>query len=345
MKAIIYYTSKTLAHIAVKFYYSKIEINGQENIPKKGPYIYAINHQNAFLDAVIVGSRDRTHTYFMTRSDIFKPPFDYILRAMKMMPIYRIRDGYKNLSKNDEVFDEVTNILDNDNAILIFPEGNHGEEYYLRTLTKGISRLAIKSQLKMDKEIKIIPVGLNYFDHYNSGHKLIINYGPELNVKDFLSAYDEHPHQGLLKITKAISEAMKPTLVIEDNTEEYPAQKKVFHLSNEKYNFSELKSNIDNSDFQKDKSPNVFFRYLANGIAVLNWPFLALCRYILNNKVKQPIFHSSLKLAFMIYLFPLWLLFSFTIVSLLGGAKLGFSVIVVQLVTLWLRRVVGKYSH
>jgi len=163
--SLLYQFLSRSGRMALPFYFGRLEVNGKEHIPRDAPYIIAPNHQSAFLDAVLMGCFHRKPVSFLTRSDVFVEPFTKVLTALNMMPVYRIRDGYEKLSKNEEVFARCREILSSGNPVLIFPEGNMGEGHFLRPLTKGTSRMAIQSQLEITKDIYILPVGINYFHH------------------------------------------------------------------------------------------------------------------------------------------------------------------------------------
>ncbi len=345
IKNIFHWVAKSLAKVSLRFYFRGIAFEGKQNIPTEGPLIYAVNHQNAFLDAVIVGGFSRLPTYFMTRSDVFVPPFDWFLDALKMMPIYRIRDGYKSLSKNDAIFETCNKLLKEKKAILIFPEGNHGLDYYLRQLTKGISRISLQSQSSMDVAIKIIPTGLNYFNHFHSGHKLIVKYGEPIDVTDYLAAYNDHNHKGLKKITDAISVEMQKTLVIPTNSDDYSTQKKIFQRKNESSSFSSLRSGINDIVKTSDERKYPVLSRVGALFSLPNLPPLLLTWWVLKNKVKQKIFYSSIKVAMLIFIFPFWFLIVFGLVWLFAGLKWAAIVLAIQIVTLIIRRELVRFNH
>ena len=75
VKSLFYRIIKYYCRILVHFFFGKVEIIGRENIPKNLPVIYSSNHQNAFMDAVIIGGLSQKITYSITRSDVFKKQF------------------------------------------------------------------------------------------------------------------------------------------------------------------------------------------------------------------------------------------------------------------------------
>lgn len=339
IKELIYRIVKIIANLGLSLYFRGIDKIGQAHIPKDDtPVIYAINHQNALIDAIIVGALSPLPTYFLTRSDVFKPPFDWFLDALKMMPIYRIRDGYGSLSKNDQVFETCKNILDGHNAILIFPEGNHGLNYYLRPLTKGISRMALQSQVEIDSDIKIVPVGLNYFDHHHSGHKLIVKYGQPLSVSDYLDDYSEHKQKGLRKITADLAPLMKETLIIPENSDDYDKQINIFQRKNEHLSFEALKNGVNDPSLLSREKTYPFLAQIGRIFGILNFPPLVLGKFIIDKKVSQTIFYASVKMALVILIFPIWFIICFLIVWLTAGILWAIGFFTLQIVTLIIRR-------
>ena len=182
--------------------------------PKNNPLLVTPNHQNAFLDALLVGAFIPRELHFLTRADVFTKRSIPFMKLLNMMPVYRIRDGYSALSRNEAVFDGCRKIFERRESILIFPEGNHGKEYYLRPLTKGAARLALQSQTKLEEPLMILPIGLNYFDHQSANSTVIIRFGKPIVVSDHVDGYEKHQASGLIKMRDTISEGMKNTLLI-----------------------------------------------------------------------------------------------------------------------------------
>jgi 1-acyl-sn-glycerol-3-phosphate acyltransferase len=177
-------------------YYRKIEITYTKPISIKKPIILAPNHQNALMDALAVVIQLPYQSIFLTRADIFKKKIIIrILRYMKMLPIYRIRDGISSLSQNEEIFEETTSILRNKyNPLSIFPEGNHGNKRRLRPLVKGIFRIAFRAQADYGNKpgVQIVPIGIDYSHYQKFRQTLYINIGEPIEVSEFWDQYEEN---------------------------------------------------------------------------------------------------------------------------------------------------------
>lgn len=185
----IYYT--LLSRYVKLFFpsaYSKIEYRGLENIPKDAAIIYAPNHTNALMDALVVLFVDNKPKVFVARADMFRnKALAKILTFLKIMPIMRIRDGYANLKKNDEIINKAVDVLCSGTPFCILPEGTHRAMHSLLPLTKGIFRIALQAEEKLPegKPLYIVPFGIEYGNFFRYHSSLLINIGRPINVREF----------------------------------------------------------------------------------------------------------------------------------------------------------------
>ncbi len=344
-KKIIYNFAKFLAWVNLKLYFSKIEITGREKVPTgENPIILAVNHQAAFLDAVVAGTLSPLPVNFLTRSDVFKPATQWIFSAFNMIPIYRIRDGFASLSKNEAIFETCKQILLDQKQLLIFPEGNHAEEHFLRPITKGISRIALNSQLINSHDIMVVPVGINYFHHTRSGRKLSLFYGDPINVREFIPEDNKIGPRNLNDFRKAVMSGMKECLIIPEK-ENYEQTRFVFSRSNEKLSHSKIKGLVSEQSNFKQESRNGMAHLFSQLLKLPSLPVYLLYHWVEKNKVSQVAFISSIKLATGMFLFPVWVILSFLITALFFGWKVGGSLILVQVISVLLRRWIVPYSY
>ena len=124
--------------------YRRIKYVGLEKVPADGAVIYAPNHTNALMDALVILAMDRKQKVFVARADIFKnPKVAKILRFLKIMPIMRIRDGMDEVRKNTEIIHKSVDVLLDKVPFCILPEGRHQAKHSLLPLSKGIFRIAL----------------------------------------------------------------------------------------------------------------------------------------------------------------------------------------------------------
>lgn len=198
----LYFGLKRYVNLCFRIFYKNIYIKGLENIPEDKALIYAPNHVNALMDALAVAILEpfTQIKVFVARSDIFNSSFNKkALGFLKIIPAFRIRDGYEHLNKNHQSFYTATDVLKNNGSICIMPEGNQGPQHKIRPLVKGIFRIAFNSQLDLEnqKEVVIIPIGFEY-GHIVEIHKdLIIQIGKPIPVKNYLEEYKLNPAKAI----------------------------------------------------------------------------------------------------------------------------------------------------
>ena len=204
------------ASVIHRFYYRKITVVGLEKIPADTPVLFAPNHQNALMDALAVLFAARKPVGFLARADIFKKPaIAKTLNLLKILPIYRIRDGVEQLGRNQEVFENTIDVLNSNTPICILPEGNHEGKKQLRSLKKGIFRIAFQAEASTDFRLNlhIIPVGLDYSDYFNPGSDLVVVFGKPIKVADYATQYLENEQKTVHNLMSLLAESMRSVMI------------------------------------------------------------------------------------------------------------------------------------
>ncbi len=222
-------------------YYRKVIVFGREHIDWSAPNIFAPNHQNALMDALAVACTLKKHVIFLARADIFKKKFvARMLYVLKMLPVFRIRDGYENLKQNESTFQDTFRVMQHRTGIVILPEGNHAGYRRLRQLKKGICRIAYQaaeaSDFKLD--IKIVPVGLEFSHYWLFRQVLTVVYGHPISVSEYYDTYRENPTKGLLDLRDRLSSELKKVMVHIEAEEDYEAIDELRSIINGKYSDS-----------------------------------------------------------------------------------------------------------
>jgi len=209
LKKLWYNLFKIYVRTGLFFYTKKIKIVGRENIPKKGAVLFAVNHPNGLMDPLMVTTNTPRITHYLVRAAIFKKPIvKKFLGTLNLMPIYRIRDGVKELSKNTEVFNDCYDILNQQQALMIFPEGSHDRRRTIRTISKGFTRILFGALEKYPElKITVIPVGVTYQNSSQFPSKVAINYGKPIVANDFYNPNEINP--SIKKIKEAVSSQLK----------------------------------------------------------------------------------------------------------------------------------------
>ena len=208
----------------IRSYFKNHEYIGKNKIPSNGGVIYAVNHQNAFLDPILIAGRTRHPTYFLTRADIFKKPFvAKILSKLYMLPIYRQRDGANSIKKNENTFNQCYDILAGNGKLIIFPEGNHHYKKSLRPFKKGIARIALGAAEKYNYKIPIyiVPLGIDYENHFSMNGDLLLNAGEPIDISEYFKKHKKEPAETINNLSTEVYNRLEKLMINIKDLENY----------------------------------------------------------------------------------------------------------------------------
>lgn len=201
-------------------HYLEIKGIGLKRIPKEGACMIAATHPNSFLDAIIISCLIDRPLHFLARSDVFKAKWaDKILRKLNLIPIYRLQEGSKSLSRNDDTFRECHSILEQGGAILIFIEGLSLIDFKIRPLKKGLARIAFGYAQKNNFKLNcaIVPLSLNYDRPKDFRSKVNIGVGQVQYILDYQENFEMNENGAYEILNKVLhKELAEHTVQVED---------------------------------------------------------------------------------------------------------------------------------
>ncbi|MCK9167822.1 MAG: 1-acyl-sn-glycerol-3-phosphate acyltransferase [Bacteroidales bacterium] len=253
-----YAIGKWMINQVMRLYHRAIWISGLEKIPKKTPVVYGPNHQNALIDALALIYSIPGQPVFLARADIFKKRFlAWLFRGIKMLPVYRIRDGIDNLDHNDEIFEQAKRVLVDRKILALFPEAVHNPLRRLLPLKKGIPRIVFLTEEAHDFKLGtvVIPVGIYYSDTDRFDETLHIQFGDPIPVADFRELFKINPQKAHLALRDAMAEGMRPLMIDIRDKAHYIMYECIRHLYNKPMR-ERLNLNGDNQPlrFKADKA-------------------------------------------------------------------------------------------
>lgn len=176
--------------LATRRSYRRVEVLGQELVPKDGAILFAPNHSNAMMDPLVQLISYPEYIVFGARADMFnKPLFAKMLNFVRIIPMVRERDGIRNVIQNYESMDTVKETLAHNVPFCMYCEGTHRTTHSLLPLKKGIMRTAFYCDPLLVKDIWIVPAGIDYGDYFRFRSTAILEYGKPINVSRFLRTY------------------------------------------------------------------------------------------------------------------------------------------------------------
>ncbi|WP_318347132.1 1-acyl-sn-glycerol-3-phosphate acyltransferase [Aquipluma nitroreducens] len=218
--------------------HKRIVVTGRHLIPKGKPVIFAPNHQNALMDPLALVCTNSHQSVWLARADIFKSKrVGAILKYLKLLPVYRIRDGKDNLSNNEEIFAQVIQLLENNQTIALFPEAAHSGKRQMLPHKKAIPRIALEAEAKNDfkLDLQIVPVGITYSHYWKFNRSLIIQYGQPIQVKDYWIDYELNSQKAMLDLRDEIHRKLVSLILQIDSKTSYPEIENIRQLVGKEY--------------------------------------------------------------------------------------------------------------
>ena len=326
LKKLWLHSVRSYLRLGMFFYFKRIYVHNVENVPKDKPVLLLANHQNALLDALLIATKCGRFSYFLTRAAVFKKSFvSKILKSLQMLPVYRVRDGWNNISNNNAIFENCSEILNKNEVIVIFPEGSHNLARRVRPLSKGFTRIVFDTLEKYpDLDLQLVPIGLNFVKAENCPDSAAMYFGKSFAAKDFITA---NKNEGVIKLKEAVHSKIKSlTTHIPEENYETDLQK----LNNHNVDFLNpnevnlcLKNNFKNCE-TKSRNKTRFLNNIFQLLLKINLivPYL-IWKFVAQPKIREIEFKSTFRFALALTLVPLYLLIITFIIISFSSVSIG----------------------
>lgn len=160
----------------------RVKVEGQENVPKDGGAIVALNHRS-YWDVVFAGALMPRPLRYMAKSGLFKNPvFGALITALGAFPVQRGKGDIGAIKS-------ALKILGDKNIMLIFPEGKrvlNGERVKAKP---GVALISLKAR------VPVIPICIS--GEYKLFHKINFKIGEPL---EFSQSYGKKVDGGELQL-------------------------------------------------------------------------------------------------------------------------------------------------
>lgn len=335
MEKVLYWLLKYYTRTALKFYFRKWQIRFMNPLPE-GPVLLVANHQNAFLDALLVVCGSRRNPWFLTRANIFNnPAMRGIIHFLRMTPVYRFRDGFGSLRKNDEVVDNCIKLFEQGECVLVFAEGNHDDRWMLRPMQKGFGRIAwaVEESRQGTMDLKIVPLGIQYESPAKDFRsRVLLTFGNAIPVKSLIPPGATQAEAINFMMDRIKAELEK--LILNINPENY--EDRVRHFESHKKHYGDLVDQLQSdkqiiedygvvNSIEPKKKASVFLKWLN---PIFTYSFInhiipwALIQWVLKKKVTDPQFISSIRFAVGMLLVPLFYIIQSAVCLWISGSWL-----------------------
>lgn len=194
------------SYVVLPLFFSKIEVNGRENIPLQDPVLVAPTHRSRW-DAFIVpyalgrlvSGRD---LHFMVSANEVKGFQGWVIRRMGGFPVDTEHPQLSSVRHSIELLKQDREML------VIFPEGGIFNDDKIHPLKRGVATIALQAQADCpQREVKILPVGIRYSQPYPSwGTEVVVDIGKPLTVNQYAQ---RSLRQSSQKLTTALQDSLK----------------------------------------------------------------------------------------------------------------------------------------
>ena len=204
-----------------RVFFRRIFYSNLKKVPLEKPLLFAGNHQNSFMDGILVGSYLPQPLHFLMRADMFANPVArFCLRELNVSPVYRMEEGLENVHKNKETFLAINKILRKNGNYVVFSEGFCVQEKRLQKLRKGTARMAFGAEEEHGLDVNIVPVGINYTYPSKFRKEVMINFHEPFSIRELKEIYKNNAAKGLLAFNEKIEAGLLEQVIIINNKED-----------------------------------------------------------------------------------------------------------------------------
>lgn len=201
---------KFLVRTIANTFFRRVDVLGVDNVPAKGPVIFAGNHPNALMDGWLLTARcERWPLHFMANAKLWKYPLlGRALDATGAVPVYP-RAEYGDAADNSGAFEKLYEVMEAGNCMGVFPEGISHAESQLTELKKGTARIALAVAARGKVCVTIVPCGLNYIRRHRFRSRVLIEFGEPIIIdKTWLEEYRDDKEKAVAHLTDFLSESL-----------------------------------------------------------------------------------------------------------------------------------------
>jgi 1-acyl-sn-glycerol-3-phosphate acyltransferase len=200
-----YRVFRRLAGIALGLFFRRIEVDGLELVPGKGPLLLVSNHSNALVDPLLPLILLRRRVTLTAKNVLTHNPLLALLgRGLGAVLFHRAADVEKGAlpSENRQSLARCHEILAEGGALSIFPEGVSHSDLKMRPFRTGVARIALHfAEAHPKGALQILPMGLLYTGKERFRSEVWVRFGATLDVSSWV---DEHPAGDAEALTREV---------------------------------------------------------------------------------------------------------------------------------------------
>lgn len=196
----LYALLRSIAGVALRWFYRSIEVTGLERLPEHGPMLLVVNHPNALVDALLVAWAIPRRITLTAKSTLFQnEALARFLSWIGVVPLVRASDvsapdGQGTLvdpGRNARAFGALRLVLRRAGAVVIFPEGISHDNPSLAPLRTGAARIALEARDEAHvHNLRIVPIGLTFERKDAPRTRIVVQVGHPIDLDEWQSGGD-----------------------------------------------------------------------------------------------------------------------------------------------------------
>lgn len=197
-----------LVRLVLGVFLRRVEVEGGERVPRRGPLILVGNHVNGLVDPLLLLYASPRVPRFLGASVLWDDPVLRPFLALgAVIPVYRRREA--DPARNEETFARCHELLAAGGAIALFPEGLSHNEPALQPLKTGAARIALEAEEKYGPlGVAVVPAGLTFAARESFRSRALVRFGEPVTAAEHLEAYREDGRAAVRALTERIGEAL-----------------------------------------------------------------------------------------------------------------------------------------
>ena len=208
---IAYRFFRGIFRIAIRTFFSSIEVEGIANVPGSGPVILVPNHTNALVDGLVVGcclKRPVTLTAKTTLAG--NPVLRWMMQAAGVITVQRRQDAKQqsDMRANELAFGQIRDVLESGGAVCLFPEGKSYSEPSVQKFHTGAARIALSflAESRLPEALLMVPVGLHFEKKSVFRSRAWVGFGAPVNALQWSLDY---PGEDAADLTRLLEQRVR----------------------------------------------------------------------------------------------------------------------------------------
>jgi 1-acyl-sn-glycerol-3-phosphate acyltransferase len=192
---IVYSLLRSLAGIALRWFYRRIDVEGLDRLPTGAPTLLVVNHPNALVDAMLVGWAIPRRVTLTAKATLFQNRLlARFLGWVGVVPLVRASDVREaggagapvDPNRNARAFGALRDVLGRGGAVVIFPEGISHDQPSLAPLRTGAARIALDARDEARvRDLQIVPIGLMFERKDAPRTRVVVQIGHPISLDEW----------------------------------------------------------------------------------------------------------------------------------------------------------------